>query len=137
MKTKLTILFGLLAIAAITLTVKAGVITLIGSGATINANSTSNFTALAQVGTFNMGQQNLYLTSGSETNTALVTVFGRLTFDGTNYFTISQTFTNSTTNAYSGQLWAVTNLSLPVYGSLSVSNGNNQAVSNFQAQLQF
>jgi len=119
--------------------VRAAVFVLAGSGPTINANSTTNFTALAPVGTFQLFPQNIYLSTGYPvTATNGLTVYGRLTFDGTNFFTIAQSYSNPVTNAaLNSVLWTITNTVYQVYGTLSVSNGTPVNITNFQAQLQY
>lgn len=121
----------------IALYVRAGLVTFVGNGVTMGANSISNFATTAQIGTFSLNPQFLYLTSSTMTNTNLFTVTGQLSFDGTNKFPLPQVFVWATTNGGTNFLWQVTNISIPVYGTISVSNGNGQNVSNFQAALTF
>ena len=133
MKNKIIALAAAALFAAITitsLTARAGVFTLAGTGATVNASSSTNFTLLTQIGTFTVGQENANITQAACTNNNNVIYRQMLTFDGTNFFAMPQTYTNLTTNAISGVLIVVTNITFPVYAALNVSNANLSAVSN-------
>ena len=102
----------------------------IGSGATIGPSQTTNFTQIVQVGTFNLTPLSITFgyNTNSVTNSALFAAYGRLTFDGTNFFYPGQYW--SPTN---GLIWNTTNQSIPIYAALSVTNGQLQAITNVTA----
>ena len=66
-----------------------------------------------------------------------------MTFDGTNFFTAPQFFVSPTNaavlglNGYTNLQWSTTNIVLPVYAALSVTNSMAYAITNFQAGLQY
>jgi len=130
----LTAIAAVLAIRA-----AAGVFIVAGTGVTIAANTTTNFTnmALPQVATLTLPAQNIYVTQGNITNTNLVFYSGLLTLDGTNFFRLAQSNQCPQTNALNGALFTWTNVSQPVYGALSVSNGQLQTITNFTGALQY
>lgn len=137
MKKYIVSLLAVIGLIEVCIRIYAGIIVLAGSGVNINANSTSNLTMLAAVGTFTLPAQSIYLSEGGITNTNLCIITNRLTFDGTNFFNIPQTYMfGVATNAVSNVLWVVTNISFPVYEALSVSNGQGQVITNFAANLQ-
>jgi hypothetical protein len=105
-------------------------------GITINALTTSNLPALVQIGTFTLPAQSIYFTTGTITNTNLVFITNRLTFDGTNFFTLPQSYQFSSTGPNVSVLFPATNVSLPVYMAESVSNGQATTITNFSATLQ-
>ena len=138
MKLKLTVLAAFAVAMAVCYKLVAGIYILVGTGVTISPNAVSNFnTPLVQVGTFTLTPQSVYLTHNGITNTNLVFITNRLTFDGTNFFVLPQVYQFGTTNPVANTLKTVTNITLPVYGALSVSNGQGQAITNFQAGLQY
>jgi hypothetical protein len=117
---------------------RAGVYSLTGSGPTIAANSVTNFTALAPIGTFQLYPQSLYIsTANAQATTNQLVHFARLTFDGTNFFTIPQNWIPNTGAPLTNALWAITNSTFTVYGQLVVSNLSATPVTNYQANLQF
>ena len=84
------------------------------------ANSTTNLNStLVPIGTLTMNRPTLFVqTYGNNTNTF---VNGRLTFDGTNFFTIPQTYASP--GYPTNQPVLLTNFTFTVYASLSISNG--------------
>lgn len=125
---KKSILILVLLVTLITVSLSAQIF--IGSGANVTANSTSNFPALVQVGTFFFNAQHVTFayTASSVTNQSQVNGYGRLTFDGTNFFVGPQMW-----NSTNGLVWQTTNQSLPVYASLSITNGQAQTITNLTA----
>jgi hypothetical protein len=128
---------ALIALITLTLTIgaRAGVFLLAGSGVTIPPNCTTNFAQLVQVGTFTLNNQALYLTQNGASNAGAMIANGRLTFDGTNFFVLPQFYTNRQAGPTNNELWTVTNITLPVYGALSVSNAGTP-ITNFSAAIQ-
>ena len=118
---------------------RSGVFVLAGSGVNIAANTTTNFTnsPYTQVASFNFPAQNIYLSHNGITNTNQVINTAWISLDGTNYYKFTQTNLYPSTNPANGTLYALTNITLPVYLALSVSNGQAQIITNFTATLQF
>ncbi|HYX48487.1 MAG TPA: hypothetical protein VE843_02005 [Ktedonobacteraceae bacterium] len=113
----------------------AGTTILGGTGVNINANSTSNLTAIATVGTLSLTPQTLTQSYSNSTNAGSITVYARLTFDGTNFYTVPTYWTNSTTGGTNSAVWRMASANYTVYGSLSISNAMGQVLTNYAAVL--
>ena len=125
-------------VLAVTQVARSGIVILAGSGVNIPANTTTAFTSVAQVGTFSLNPQYVYVTTqNGVTATNAMVITGRLTFDGTNFFNILQPLQFSALGSQTNVLWTTTNQVLPVYSGLAVSNGQATTITNFSAVLQF
>lgn len=125
----------LIAMLLIIMAARAGITVIAGSGLTIPANSTTNIPVIVQVAVVPLNNKFLYLQYGSCTNPGGMIVSSRLTLDGTNYVNSGQSYTNSQTGA-TNDLWSPSNMTVSLYGELSISNSTGQAISNFTATLQ-
>ena len=117
----------------------AGIYQLTSLGPNIPAIYLTNFTTLVPIGTFTLNPQALTFQTGNTITNPLY-AYGRLTFDGTNFFTCPQFFlspTNLPGNYFTNLQWNTTNIVLPVYATLSVSNSMAYPITNFQAGLQY
>ena len=131
------IILTLATIATLALTARAAVVILVGSGVNIPATTITNFSTTVQVGTFTLSPQYAYLANaGIWGTTNNVVVEPALSFDGTNKFFLPQTYMFPSTNATSSALFAVTNITLPVFGMITVSNGNSSTLTNLNIAIQ-
>ena len=131
---KITLTLLAVGLIASTLTATAGTTIIAGTGINIAANTTSNLAANVVVGQFVLSPQTLTQSYNAGPTPGQITVMARLTFDGTNFYTIPTTWTNATAGA-TNATWVLATTYYPVSGSLSVSNAMSQPLTNYQAIL--
>ena len=120
----------------------AGIYQLVAVGPNIPANYLTNFSTLVPIGTFTLTPQNMFFGTGNSVTNPF-TAYGRLTFDGTNFFTLPQYFSSGTNaatlgvNGFTNLQWSTSNTVFTLYAALSVTNSMAYAITNFQAGLQY
>ena len=123
------------ALIAVSSIARADIYVAAGSGVNVTAGVLTNFPTLIPVGTFTFTSGSLSQSYNNATNTASVVAYGRLTFDGVNFFTVPFNWTNTATGPGTNVTWTLPQTNYTVYASLSVSNAMGQVLTNYSALL--
>ena len=132
---KIALLIVAVGLIAAAININAGTTIIAGTGINVAANTTSNLAVSVSLGNFVLSPQTLTQSYNNATAPGVITVMARLTFDGTNFYTIPTVWTNTTAGSSNSAVWQLSTTYYPVSGTLSISNGMSQTLSNYQAVL--